>query len=282
MTSRCHEDGVLLLDGPIGTELAARGVSTRLPLWSAIAIDEAPDVLAAIHRDYAAAGAEVHTACTFRTQPRWMGPAFERAAREAVRIARASIGAGKRVAGSIAPVEDCYQPEKSPGVRARAEHRALARVLADAGVDLLLCETFPHGDEALVAVEEAVATGLPTWLALTAGPDADLLSPEAMRAIGERAASLGAQAVLVNCVPALETGRFVEALRGLPVPIGAYANAGRADDRIGWQSSPVPGARAYVELARGWIASGATLVGGCCGTSPQHIAALARAIQGRR
>ena len=56
---------ITLLDGPMGTELAARGVMTELPLWSAAAIDAAPEVIAAIHRDYADAGATVHTANTF-------------------------------------------------------------------------------------------------------------------------------------------------------------------------------------------------------------------------
>src|SRR5512135_147134 len=75
-----------ILDGPIGTELAARGVPTPAPAWSAWAIDHAPEVLAAIHRDYAAAGATVHTANTFRTKRRQVGGAWERLARRAVEI----------------------------------------------------------------------------------------------------------------------------------------------------------------------------------------------------
>ncbi|MFO0696049.1 MAG: homocysteine S-methyltransferase family protein [Polyangiales bacterium] len=268
-------DPLVILDGPLGTELAARGIETGLPLWSAAALDTAPDVVAAIHRDYAAAGATVHTTDTFRTQPRWMGEAFEAKARLAVALCRGAVPAGHRVAGSIAPVEDCYRPDRSPGEGARAEHRALARVLVDAGVDLLLCETFPHPEEALVAVEEAVATGKPTWLALTAGPDADLMNAESMRATAREAVARGASAVLVNCVPASRTAAFVEALAGLGVPFGAYANAGRADERIGWVASAEPGATAYAELARGWIALGASLVGSCCGTGPAHVRALA-------
>src|SRR4051812_3649057 len=106
------EHTVTILDGPVGTELAARGVLTRLPLWSAHAIDEAPETLAAVHAAYARGGAEVHTAATFRTQPRAMGPAFESAARRAVAIARAAVQsavqsaapqgvrASRRIAGS--------------------------------------------------------------------------------------------------------------------------------------------------------------------------------------
>ena len=134
---------ITLLDGPLGSELAARGVSTSLPLWSAAALDSAPEVVAAIHADYAAAGARVHTTNTFRTRPRDAGERWELLARRAVRLARDSVPAGHRVAGSIAPLADCYRPDLSP-TDSRPEHRDLARLLAEEGVDLLLCETFAH------------------------------------------------------------------------------------------------------------------------------------------
>src|SRR5262245_2109257 len=102
-----------LLDGPVGTELGARGVSTPAPLWSAAALEGAPQVVAAIHRDYAAAGATVHTAVTFRTQPHVAPDAWRRLLESAVRIAREAVPSGHRVAGSIAPLGDCYRPEES-------------------------------------------------------------------------------------------------------------------------------------------------------------------------
>ena len=103
-----------VLDGPMGTELTRRGVALPLPAWSAIALDEAPELVAAVHRDYVAAGATVHTANTFRTKRRTVGSRWEELARRAVRIARESVG-GWRVAGSIAPLEDCYRPDLQPG-----------------------------------------------------------------------------------------------------------------------------------------------------------------------
>lgn len=272
---------VTVLDGPVGTELSARGVDTALPLWSAAALLDRPEVVADIHRDYAAAGATVHTANTFRTRRRTMPDGWDRAARLAVRIAREAVPAGHRVAGSLAPLEDCYRPDLSPADPA-PEHVELAAVLAEAGCDLLLCETFPHAPEALVAVEAAVATGLPTWLSLTAGPSADLMTVEALRDAARGGVDRGAQAVLVNCTPATECERFVEALAGLGVPFGAYANAGAADDAIGWRASPEPGAAKYARIARRWVALGATLVGGCCGTGPAHVAALAAMIGASR
>ncbi len=267
-------ESVTLLDGPMGTELAARGVATPLPAWSAAALREAPDVVAAIHRDYAAAGAEIHTAATFRTRARSVGAGWEELARIAVRLAREAVPPDARVAGSLAPLGDCYRPEETPP-DPRPEHRALARVLADAGADLILCETFPHVGEGLIAVEEAAATGLETWAAFTAGPEASLLTPQEIGRAACEAVRRGARAVLVNCVPAVKTLPFVERLAEAGVPFGAYANAGSPDDAIGWK--PVPfAAERYADLATSWIEAGATIVGGCCGTGLEHIRELAR------
>jgi S-methylmethionine-dependent homocysteine/selenocysteine methylase len=266
---------VVVLDGPMGSELARRGVATPEGPWSARALDVAPAVVAAIHRDYAAAGASVHTANTFRTQPRTVGRRWEELARRAVRLARENVPRDARVAGSMAPIEDCYRPDLSPGAASRADHRELARILVEARVDLLLCETFANPVEAAVAVEEAARTGVPTWVALTAGPNAPLLAPGAMRDAAATCVSAGAVAVLVNCTPPRATLSYVEALVGLGVPVGAYANAGDANEGLGWGAESASGASEYAALASAWVAAGATIVGGCCGTGPGHIARLA-------
>jgi S-methylmethionine-dependent homocysteine/selenocysteine methylase len=172
----------------------------------------------------------------------------------------------------LAPLEDCYRPDLSPA-DPRPEHRELARLLAAAGVDVILCETFPHVGEALIALEEAVATGVETWVSFTAGPDATLLSPEAMEAGAREAARRGAGRVLVNCTPATRTLPYVERLANVGVPCGAYANAGLPSEGLGWRDAP--DVHRYADLAESWVRAGATLVGGCCGTGPAHIAALA-------
>lgn len=261
-----------VLDGPMGTELEARGVDTGGRAWSARALDSDPSVVAAIHADYARAGATVHTANTFRTQPRSVGSRFAALARRAVGLARGAVPAGHRVAGSVAPLEDCYSPERSPP-EPEAEHAALIEVLAEAGVDLLLVETFPHVPEALAAVRRAVATGLPVWLSLTPGYRADLLTPGALYAGACAARDLGAAAVLVNCAPASQTLAYVQALSAVGLPFGAYANGGAPDEGLGWGAPGAPAA--YLAWARRWREAGASLLGGCCGTSPAVIAALA-------
>jgi S-methylmethionine-dependent homocysteine/selenocysteine methylase len=267
------ESPITILDGPMGTQLESRCVSTAGRAWSARALLVAPDTIAQIHREYAAAGATVHTACTFRTTARAVGDGWEFLARSAVSLCRQSIPRGHRVAASIAPLEDCYSPWLSPP-DPRPEHRRLAQVLAQAGCDLLLCETFPHVGEALVAVDEAVATGRETWLALTPGPRGDLLNPEALGFAAMQAARRGAAGVLVNCVGAIRALPYVQSLAAAGVPFGVYANAGEPTDGIGWGRGQ-DGPERYATLATRWINAGATIIGSCCGTEPAHIRALA-------
>lgn len=265
---------VTILNGPMGTELISRGVECPAPLWSARAITAAPQLIAEIHRDYADAGATVHTTNTFRTKRRSAGPEWEKLARKAVEIARLSVPSNHQIAGGIAPLEDCYRPDLSPA-DPRAEHREVCRALADAGVDVLLCETFPHVGEALVATEEAVATGLPTWVAFTAGPEGDLLTPDEIEQGAREAVKRGASVVMFNCTRATKTLPYVERLASVGVPFGVYANAGWDDDWVDKTNDPA-GPDRYAGLVAQWVRLGATFVGACCGFGPAHVRELHR------
>ncbi|TNE84445.1 MAG: homocysteine S-methyltransferase family protein [Deltaproteobacteria bacterium] len=260
-------DAITLLDGPTGTELQRRGVPTEGPAWSATALLTHPQTIAAIHRDYAAAGATVHTAVTFRVRqlPRWRD-----AAARAARIAREAVPAHHRIAGAIAPVGDCYEPWTWDPSLARA-HRDLAEALAPS-VDLLLCETFANPDEAVSATGSAAETGVEVWTALTAGPWATLLDPPTLRTAAERCLAAGATTVLVNCVAATRIAPYVDALQGLP--FGVYANAGDPDEGLGFCEHP--DVERYAALAMDWVEAGARVIGGCCGTRPAHVRALRR------
>ncbi|MCD0463258.1 homocysteine S-methyltransferase family protein [Roseiconus lacunae] len=289
-----EQPSITILDGPMGTELDRRGIDLPPPLWSASAIASAPQAIESIHRDYASAGASVHTAATFRTQSRSSGADWQRLTRQAIAITRRSVPSHHRVAGSLAPLEDCYRPDLSPANVSHArssclsEHRAMADCLAEFGCDLILCETFSHGGEAIIAVKAAVGTSVPTWLALTAGYDGSLMTPGEMSEIAKRVEQFGVDAILVNCTPATQTLRFVAALANanLSVPIGAYANAGHRDEGIGWEESDnanqedSESVKQYVQLARQWCDAGATILGGCCGTGPAHIRGVSRMLEG--
>lgn len=280
---------ITILDGPVGTELLRHGIDLSGRRWSARALIDHADTVAEIHAAYAGAGATVHTANTFRTKRRDLAePApphadWKALTRRAVEIARVSIPSHHTLAGGLSPLEDCYEPDRSPGESARPEHREFAEALVEAGVDLILCETFPAIPEALVALEEGLAAGapggIPVWLSFTPGPRAELLSSADVARGAREAAERGAGAVLVNCLAASRALAYVRALAdgvGDRLPIGVYANAGEDHERIGWGVIGEEGPARYAELARTWIDAGATIVGGCCGTHPAHIRALAR------
>lgn len=251
--------------------LEALGIALPPPLWSAAAIDTHPDVIASLHAAYAAAGATVHTANTFRTSPTAAGDDAVRLTSAAVALCRGAVPRGHRVAGSLAPVFDCWRPDLSPS-DALARHRLTARLLAGAGVDLILVETFAHPDEAVAATRAAVETGLEVWSSLTPGFDGALLAPPALAQASRRCVEAGASRALVNCLPAAHAEPWVEALAATGVPWGVQANGGAPEDGL---THGTPGsADRYAAIAAGWRAQGASVIGGCCGTGPEHIRAL--------
>ncbi len=277
----------LLLDGPTGTELHRRGYETRLPLWSAGANLDATDLLENIHRDYVAAGAQVLTANTFRTNPSTLrqagllqhGPAMVAAAVQAAKAAANDASHMVRVAGSLAPVADCYRPDLVPGDGALQEEHAMhAAWMVEAGVDLLLVETMNTIREAVAATRAASATGLEVWTSLVLDASGDLLDgtplPEAIQAMRDLG-DARPDALLVNCCP------IGAVTRAAPIiaenwygPWGAYANIGTADPVMGWEQGRDVSVEEYVEAAREWVAAGAGIVGSCCGTTPTQTAAL--------
>lgn len=271
----------LVLDGATGSELDRRGANTTLPLWSARALVEAPDVLLAVHTDYVRAGAEIITANTFRTHRRslakgGLGAQAGALTHTAVTIARRS--GARFVAGSLAPLEDCYSPELvPPQAEVEAEHAELAGHLAAAGVDLILVETMNTIREAVAATAAALATGRPVLTSFVCRGDGRLFSGETVTAAVQAVQPLGVQGVLINCTPTpVIEAPFAElcaAAAGLPVR-GLYGNIGHTDDIKGWTNTEDVTPAAYAASARGWRALGANLIGGCCGTTPAHIAAV--------
>lgn len=295
---RATEGRPILLDGATGTELNRRAVDTTLPLWSARALLEAPNVLRQIHADYLRAGAEIITANTFRTHRRSlakadMGDRARELTKFAVEVARTSIRARtapldprrvrqRFVAGSLSPLEDCYSPELvPPQEECEREHAEMAQNLADAEVDLILVETMNTIREAVAATRAARATGKPVLTSFVCNTDGQLLSGETITEAVKAIAPLGVMGLLVNCTPSPTIHEpFAEMLAALKtlsvnVPItGLYANIGHTDNISGWTNTADVSPLEYAQLAAGWLKQGAKLVGGCCGTTPAHIAAV--------
>ena len=200
-----------------------------------------------------------------------------------MREAREAAAGRARVAGSIAPLEDCYRPDLRPApAQAAREHLEHARVLAEAGCDLLLVETVAAADEGLAAVAAAAATGLPVWVAAMATPRGGLLDGGDLGGFFRRAVAAGASAALINCTPPHGVDLALPAAAASSVPFGGYAHLGEVDAAVPWGRAPDLSAEEYARRALRWIERGATIVGGCCGTGPEHVRAVARAASTHR
>ncbi len=199
-------DRRFVLDAAMGSDLDRRGLPTTLPLWSAVGLLERPDLVRQIHLENLLAGADIITTDTFRTTARTLRKAGLDPARAAeldalaVRLAveaRAEAGRPEAlIAGSIAPLEDCYLPTfETPPEVALAEHRAQAGNLAAAGVDLIMVETMPTAAEAEIALRAAVETGRPATVGFVcAMPDRRRARAPAQRRNAERCGGTGESA----------------------------------------------------------------------------------------
>ncbi|MBT5019039.1 MAG: homocysteine S-methyltransferase family protein [Planctomicrobium sp.] len=282
---RLQSEEILVLDGATGTELERRGFQLNAPGWSASAIREAPELLLEIHRDYIAAGAEIVTTNTFRTHNRnlgdtkWAGESRVLTI-EAVKIARQAAGEAY-VAGSIAPLEDCYSPQLTPPqADLEKEHQQMVENLIAAGVDLIIAETQLTIRESETIARICSTYPLPFILSFTCGRDGKLLSGESLAAAAEAVLLYSPAALLVNCLPVEEVlDRMIE-LRSVDsrIPLGAYANSGRLRSDGTWESTLGINPAVYAEFAQTWKEFGIRIVGGCCGTTPRHVSCLIKMV----
>ena len=296
-------DSLLILDGGTGRELARRGAPFRQPEWSALALIEAPSFVSEVHRAYVEAGADIITTNSYALVPFHIGAerfAADGAALAALagQLARKVADAaahGVQVAGSLPPVCGSYRPDLIDLDRARPVLDVLITALAP-HIDLWLCETLSSLAEAQLAATLTAPLGQPLWLSFTL-EDASvqdlprLRSGESVADAASLAKDLGAAALLFNCsqpevmAAALHSAR-AHLGEASPIRIGAYANACppmTADAEANSAICPIRAdltPQGYAQFAASWQSAGASILGGCCGIGPEHIAAL-RAMAGR-
>jgi homocysteine S-methyltransferase len=286
--------GVVVLDGGLSTELEFRGHDVTSALWSARLLRDDPQAIADAHAAFAAAGASVATTASYQATVPGFAAAGIDAAEAATLIARsvqlardglAAAGTTGWVAGSVGPYgayladgseyRGDYVPAMSVAAL-REFHRPRLELLADAGADVLACETLPAATEVEALLAEVDRLGVPAWLSLTAVPGDDGV-PRTRR--GELLADVLAMtrhvpavvAVGVNCTDPAGVGRAVEvAAAAGGKPVVAYPNSGEVWDAVArrWTGSPGVGD------VSGWLAAGARLVGGCCRVRPADVRAI--------
>jgi homocysteine S-methyltransferase len=287
---------VTILDGGMGQELIARSGDPPTPLWATQVMMDHPGLVAQVHFDYFAAGAEVATTNTYaihRDRLRAAGiedrfaSLYAQALAEA-RAAREAHGRG-RIAGSIGPLVASYRPEVHPAFEEAVPLYAEVAALLGPQVDLILCETVASLAHADAVLAGAQAARRPVWLAVTV-EDRDGARLRSGEPVADLARVLRgrAAAVLANCSAPEAMPAALEALRPLGLPFGAYANGFKRITEDFLKDRPTVDAlearpdmtpALYARHARGWAAQGATIIGGCCETTPAHIAAVVQALR---
>ena len=290
---RLERGEIVILDGAIGSEMLRRGVT-----WEGHKVESHPDAIRSIHIDYVAAGADVLSTNTFQLARRsFVGhfcneehmrhigaPDLDTRAsaliHDAVRLVREARDASPRkdevaIAGAMTTLEWCFRPDLTPSTESmQVEYRETVRAFVDAGVDLMLFETFNRWLEAQMALEAANEIGTPAWVAFVPDWEGRLLSGESIATMVEKLEPLKPDAILMNCAPPPDITRALEELqRHYQGRTGGYAHVGRFDPPD-WKFTNEYPPDEYLEVARKWVEGGSTIVGGCCGTTPMHIQAL--------
>lgn len=287
--------GAVVLDGGLATQLEAQGHDLSSALWSARLVLDDPEAVVAAHAAFAAAGAQVATTASYQASVEGLAAAGLDAAgarRLVVRTVHlAARGAPQAwIAGSVGPYgaaladgseyTGSYADEL--GVqRLRNWHRPRMAWLAEAGADVLACETVPAAAEAEALLEEADLLGMPVWLSLTTVVDADgvVRTRRGEPADEVFAMARGHDAVVavgVNCTAPSAVGPSLAAASSSGKPLVAYPNSGEGWDADARRWTGTPAVDPAEAVA--WLAAGARLVGGCCRVGPADVAAIAHRI----
>lgn len=282
------DDTVLVSDGGLATELEARGADLSDPLWSARLLIDAPAEISAVHAAFFAAGAKIATTASYQASfdgfaARGIdGRGTEALLRGSVELARAAAGghgSPRWVAASVGPygaaLADGSEYRGRYGLsvaRLRAWHRPRLQILADAGADVLACETVPDIDEAEALVSLVREARVPAWLSYTVDGASTRAGQPLAEAFAVAAGVPQIVAVGVNCCAPRDVLSAVEIARDVTgKPVIVYPNSGQ-----GWEAGRWRGpARFSPELVPQWVSAGARIVGGCCRVHPADISRLA-------
>ncbi len=278
----------LVLDGATGTNLQTRGLPVGTPsdFW----VMDNPEAVLALHRDFVEAGSDLILTNTFGSSRIHLGHAgleerFEETNRRAVALARqAAAEAGVMVGGSLGPLGEMVEPLGSLAeADAQAEYAAQAHLLAENGVDVLVIETQFDLIEARAALRGVrFATDLPVVVSFSYDRGTRTMMGVKPAQMVQVFAEMGVAAVGINCGRSVdENFKVLQEVRALTdLPVWFKPNAGlpltNLDGSLYYSVTP----ELMGEQARSWLAAGANLVGGCCGTSPSHLRAIAQVVKG--
>lgn len=279
------------MDGAMGSEIQNRGFATTTPLWSAEVLFTNPQIVKKIHEDNISAGAEIIITDTFRTTKR----AFEKKglsnmSRKFTLLAcKLALEARKKhidgheilIAGSVAPLEDCYSPELTPSKNElNLEHEELLRDLKEGGVDFILLETMITLRETLSGLQTAKKLQIPVAVSFCVNSNYQLLSGESLKTVVKKIEPYQPLFIGINCIVpeiATKTIPFLRKITKFPISVYAQGDGG-VDDAQGWKMTKEKNKKFYLDASKEWVKAGVKIVGGCCGTTPDYIKELNKVI----
>ena len=303
LKSRMDRGEIVILDGAIGSELQEMGAPMGGGFWCGRTVENSPDIIRQMHVDYIGVGADIITTNTFDTVPlkMWNEGLADQAREWNVRAAQLALEGREQaasdrpivVAGALGPNSQGTDDQMRESFKAQSEY------LAEGGVDMLLVEMIGNRRRPrIIACEEALATGLPTWVAFSTrvADDGRVLlghplhttdprrsqssqdsDPTFVEAIGD-VNDLGCDAALVFHSEVDHTEAALKVLReNWDGPIGAYPH--RGDFKMPeWQFENRISPEEFVDAIQPWIDARAQIIGGCCGIGREHIRQLTERI----
>lgn len=292
----------IILDGGMGRELERIGAPFQQPEWSAHALIAAPHFISQVHRNFIDAGAEIITTNTYALVPFHIGEKrFNEQGADLIKLAAklardcVKTNSGVLVAGCIPPVLGSYRPDLFSVEQAKPLLEPLINN-QEADVDFWLAETISSIAEATMVKARTTQTNKPTWISFTVkdeiATESKLRSGESVFDAVSLIAGQNVSAILFNCsaVEVMETA-LINAKQALlaqglenEVQLGVYANnfppigelrEANNDEGLSIIRNDVS-PKKYRQFVSAWINAGASIVGGCCGVSPEHIKELAK------
>ena len=263
----------------MGTQLISHGVKLPLPLWSAQANIEEPQIVRSVHKDYVEAGADIITTNTFRTTT-WSYRRAEYSPKRASRKAKDSlmkaIDLARSVnpnilAGSITSINDCYEPDKFPGKTiAEDSYGETVEWFIEGGVDTVLLETMGHLNEINIALE--ATKNIPTvWLSLIINEKGHLLSGDSLREIY----ALNIKqltCLMLNCNTIELTGQSLNSfVDNSMLNWGIYPNLGLTQPEVDGEIHGIVDTEKFKQSIISYLDKNPYIIGACCGSTPNHI-----------
>ena len=290
LESRLKAGEVIIMDGGTGSEIRRRGTPTDGMAWSADPMPEHPDLIRDIHEDYIKAGAEIIITNTFSTgrdklEQAGMAERIAELNRLGVKLAqeardRVASDRPVLIAGSMSSLTPWNEPTvKTTYEKALALYREQARLLADAGVEVIVAEMITRTLDARAAVEAIKETGLPAWMGYSVQKEGNeyflgLGGKHAGETIAQAVDAVAVEGVTTLFVMHSQSDDTAPALREMrkhtSLPMGAYA-----------QARELMTPDEYLAYAREWVDAGAQIIGGCCGINPEHIKPLKTGLPAR-